>query len=105
MSLEPYGPTAALIALAFLTVIAFLWARAALQRAAPPAQAHAPRVAEYVMAAPVELWFGETRVAVRAGSETEKRFLGFGAALLEELEAARGAGEVMRRRESPDILR
>lgn len=110
MSLEPYGPVAALIALAVLTVIAFASARALMTRTAPTDEpvaldgptvappgsetpsalpAPAPCTPEYVMAASVELWFGETKVAVRAGSQTERRFLGFAAALLEELESAR----------------
>lgn len=113
MSLEPYGPAAALIALAFLTVIAFVWVRALMKRMAPGAKtsmvdvaavsapepvivatalqpsvpaSHAP---DYVMVSAVELWFGETRVSVRAGSKTEERFREFGDALLEELVGAR----------------
>jgi len=52
------------------------------------AGASAP-TAEYVMEAPVELWFGQTRVGVRAGSDTERRFQRFAEVLFEELAAAR----------------
>lgn len=48
-----------------------------------------PCRSEYVMEAPVELWFGETRVGVRSGSDTERRFQRFAEVLFEELAAAR----------------
>ena len=44
---------------------------------------------EYVMTAPVELWFGDARVAVRPGSDTDARFQRFAAVLLDELRSAR----------------
>lgn len=60
----------------------------------PPAPRPAPaavvQVGAYKMAAPVELWFGELRVAVRAGSNTERRFQRYASVLLEELAAAEG---------------
>lgn len=48
-----------------------------------------PCADEYVMVAPVELWFGEQRVAVHSGSETHGRFQRFAAVLLEDLAATR----------------
>jgi hypothetical protein len=44
------------------------------------------------MAASVELCFGELRVAVRAGSNTEQRFQRYAKVLLDELRQAQGAG-------------
>jgi hypothetical protein len=52
------------------------------------AQAAAPEH-EYVMTAPVELWFGDFRVAVRPGSDTDARFQRFAKVLLDELRSAR----------------
>jgi hypothetical protein len=54
----------------------------------PVAQAAAPEH-EYVMTAPVELWFGDSRIAVRSGSDTDARFQRFAKVLLDELRSAR----------------
>ncbi len=63
------------------------------QQSAVPTQAApvetVPCRGEYVMEAPVELWFGDTRVGVRSGSGTERRFQRFAEVLFEELAAAR----------------
>lgn len=48
-----------------------------------------PCVREYVMQAPVEMWFGDVRVAVRSGSDTDRRFQRFAEVLFEELRASR----------------
>jgi hypothetical protein len=50
-----------------------------------------PCVHEYVMQAPVELWFGDVRVAVRSGSDTDRRFQRFAEVLFEELRASHPA--------------
>jgi len=50
-----------------------------------------PRVHEYVMQAPVELWFGDVQVAVRSGSDTDRRFQRFAEVLFAELRASRPA--------------
>ena len=42
----------------------------------------------YVLAAPVELWFGDSRVAVRPGSDTDARFQRFAKVLLDDLRSA-----------------
>lgn len=57
------------------------------------AQAAPVRVGLFEMAAPVELWFGELRVAVRVGSNTEKRFQRYATVLLDELRRAQRAEE------------
>jgi hypothetical protein len=44
--------------------------------------------AEVVMAAPVEMWFGESRVGVRAPSPTYDRFRKYADVLLGDLKAA-----------------
>jgi hypothetical protein len=49
----------------------------------------APHEEEYVMTAPVELWFGDFRVAVRAGSDTDARFQRFAKVLLDDVRSAR----------------
>lgn len=63
-----------------------------------PAPAPVPEPAEatptpderaYVMTAPVELWFGDSRVAVRPGSDTDARFQRFAKVLLDDLRSAR----------------
>lgn len=60
----------------------------------PEPQQEAPRpveaepeqgVREQVLATPVELWFGDQRVAVREGSDTERRFQRFADVLFEDL--------------------
>lgn len=50
-----------------------------------------PCAHEYVMQTPVELWFGDVRVAVRPGSDTDRRFQRFAEVLFEELRASRPA--------------
>lgn len=50
-----------------------------------------PCVHEYVMQAPVEMWFGDVRVAVRSGSDTDRRFQRFAEVLFAELRASRPA--------------
>lgn len=48
-----------------------------------------PDTGEYVMLAQVELWFGDYRVAVRSGSDTDRRFRRFAEVLLEDLGSTR----------------
>jgi hypothetical protein len=50
-----------------------------------------PCVHEYVMQAPVEMWFGDVLVAVRSGSDTDRRFQRFADVLFEELRSSRPA--------------
>ena len=50
-----------------------------------------PCAHEYVMQASVELWFGDVRVAVRSGSDTDRRFQRFAEVLFEDLRASRPA--------------
>jgi hypothetical protein len=55
----------------------------------PFEEALAPHEEQYVMTAPVELWFGDFRVAVRPGSDTDARFQRFAKVLLDEVRSAR----------------
>jgi hypothetical protein len=45
-------------------------------------------VAEFTLAAPVEMWFGEHRVGVKAGSRTYEQFRRFADTLFDDLKAA-----------------
>jgi len=71
-----------------------------------PAAASAPRLAplasgttadvvssrdsapEFVMAAPIEMWFGEHRVGVKAGTRTFEQFKRYADTLFDDLKAA-----------------
>lgn len=57
--------------------------------AAPPVEVIAAGEPQYVMTAAVELWFGDSCVAVRPGSDTDVRFQRFAALLLDDLRCAR----------------
>lgn len=48
----------------------------------PTGRADAP---ELVMAAPVEMWFGESRIGVKAGTKTYAQFRKYADALFEDL--------------------
>ena len=43
---------------------------------------------EFVLAAPVEMWFGEHRVGVKAGTRTYDQFRRYAETLFEDLKAA-----------------
>jgi hypothetical protein len=45
-------------------------------------------VPEIVMEAPVEMWFGEKRVGVKAGTATYDRFRKYADVLLDDLKAS-----------------
>lgn len=47
------------------------------------------QIAEMRLAAPVEMWFGDARVGVRAGSATHERFMRYANNLLGDLHASR----------------
>ena len=56
--------------------------------ASVPAQT--PQVPEHVMIAPVEMWFGDARVGVRAGTKTYDSFQRIARLLFDDLKQARG---------------
>ncbi|MDF1542598.1 MAG: hypothetical protein RQ731_00310 [Anaerosomatales bacterium] len=56
---------------------------------APPATVAATEGPRYEMTAAVELWFGDSCVAVRPGSDTDARFQRFAAVLLDDLRSSR----------------
>jgi hypothetical protein len=47
---------------------------------------------ELIMAAPIEIWFGEQRVGVKKGTRTYDQFQSYADALFQELRSAGGAG-------------
>jgi hypothetical protein len=44
---------------------------------------------DIVMAAPVEMWFGESRIGVKAGTKTYERFRKYADVLFADLHAAK----------------
>jgi len=56
---------------------------------APPATAAVTDGPRYEMTAAVELWFGDSCVAVRPGSDTDARFQRFATLLLDDLRSSR----------------
>ena len=50
-----------------------------------------PAAPHYAMQAPVELWFGDARAAVKRGSKTEERFQRYAATLLQDVIRARSS--------------
>lgn len=47
---------------------------------------------EIVLAAPVEMWFGESRIGVKAGTKTYAQFRKYADVLFGDLKAAKGHG-------------
>ena len=66
------------------------YAAATDDRQARPSAAGRDSVPELVMAAPVEMWFGDSRVGVKAGTATYERFRKYADVLLADLGQADG---------------
>lgn len=47
-------------------------------------------VTDIVLAAPVEMWFGEARIGVKAGTKTYEQFRKYADVLMADLQASKG---------------